>query len=92
MDANGVVTLAGRTSSTNYPTTRGAYDTTHNGLSDVFVSRLDPSKSGAAQLLYSTYLGRNGVDFACAVSGDANGVVTLAGATSSPTFPTTTLY
>jgi hypothetical protein len=90
VDTNGVVTMAGDTESTDFPTTIGAYDTTHNGLSDAFISRLDPSKSGAAQLLYSTYLGRNGVDFARAVSVDASGVVTLAGATSSPTFPTTT--
>ena len=45
VDASGVVTVGGRTSSTNFPTTSGAYDTSYNGGTspldgDVLVSRL----------------------------------------------------
>jgi hypothetical protein len=88
VDANGVVTVAGYIGSINFPTTRGAYDTTHNGGSDVFVSRFDPRKTGAAQLIYSTFLGGTSYDFAWALAVDASGVVTVAGQTDAD-FPTT---
>jgi hypothetical protein len=35
--------VTGLTSSANFPTTPGAFDATHNGGSDVFVSALDLS-------------------------------------------------
>jgi hypothetical protein len=94
VDANGVMTVTGVTFSTDFPTTRGAYDTTHNGPflplgTDAFVSRLDPSKAGTAQLVYSTFLGGVGRDATSALSVDASGVVTVAGGTSSTDFPTT---
>jgi hypothetical protein len=90
VDASGVVTLAGVTDSSNFPTTRGAYDTIFNGSPDnVFVSRLDPRKSGSAQLVYSTFLGGTGPDEPWGLSVDARGVVTLAGRTWSAGFPTT---
>ncbi|MEE9127890.1 MAG: hypothetical protein V3U11_12190, partial [Planctomycetota bacterium] len=51
VDASGVVTVAGFTDSTDFPTTGGAYDTIYNGgttqpklfdpVGDIFVSRLD---------------------------------------------------
>ena len=34
--------MAGYTDSSNFPTTAGAYDTTHNGGRDGFVARLEP--------------------------------------------------
>jgi hypothetical protein len=90
VDANGVVTVAGDSYSTNFPTTPGAYDTTHNGAQDAFVSRLDPRKTGAAQLLYSTYLGGVWRDYARGLHVDGDGVVTMAGgSTSYQGFPTT---
>ena len=90
VDATGVMTVLGRTNSTNYPTTSGAYDTTHNGGADVFVTRLDPSENGAGQLLYSTSPGgKSSENESLGLSVDANGVVTLGGATYSVDFPTT---
>ena len=89
VDASGVVTVAGETLSTNFPTTSGAYDTTHNGIWEAFISRLDPQKTGTAQLVYSTFLGGRSGDFATALSVDASGVVTVAGYTASTNFPTT---
>ncbi|MHC4896955.1 MAG: DUF7948 domain-containing protein [Planctomycetota bacterium] len=90
VDAAGVVILAGYTSSTNYPTTTGAYNTASNGSWDAIVSRLDPSKTGTAQLLYSSYLGGSLNDYGVSLAVDASGAVTIAGYTRSTDFPTTT--
>lgn len=50
--------LGGRTFSLNYPTVL-AYDATHNGSSDMIVTRLS---STGSTLLYSTYIGGTGFD------------------------------
>src|SRR5690606_11914989 len=51
----GGATVTGSTGSTDFPTTPGAYDTTHNGgIVDAFVARLS---SDGATLLWSTFLG-----------------------------------
>ena len=89
VDAAGVVTIVGSTTSANYPTTTGAYSTTKGPAEEAFVTQLDPSQSGAAQLVYSTFLGGSGDDRAQAVSVAANGVITVAGSTTSASFPTT---
>ena len=52
--------MTGVTGSADFPTTPGAFDTTYNGGSDAFVTKLNPS--GAA-LVYSTYLGGSGWDY-----------------------------
>ena len=46
------------THSANFPTTAGAFDTTFNGGGDAFVTKLN---AAGAALVYSTYLGGNGV-------------------------------
>jgi hypothetical protein len=92
VDGAGVVTIAGVTSSSDLPTTAGAFSTSYGGgASDHFVARLDPSQSGAAELLYSTYLGGSGDEGSDAPSFEvaANGDVTIGGATASTDFPTT---
>lgn len=54
LDESGNVVVAGHTTSTDFPTTPGAFQTQNAGLYDVFVSRL--SEDGA-RLLSSTYAG-----------------------------------
>ena len=89
VDDSGVVSVFGHTNSTNFPTTTGAFDKTHNGKNDLFVCQLDPSKSGASQLAYSTYLGGSEFDEPFAIATGAGGVITVAGHTFSLNFPVT---
>ncbi len=89
LDAQGAATVAGRTSSTDFPTTPGAFDTSYNGgpfAGDAFVARLSPT---GASLVYSTFLGGAGDEMAYALALDAQGAATVAGYTWSSAFPTT---
>ncbi len=86
LDAQGNVYVAGETSSTDFPTTLGAYDRTYNGgSSDVFVSRLSGDLNS---LLASTFLGGSAWDSATALVLDGQGNVYVAGETGSADFPT----
>lgn len=80
------VVVAGRTASTDFPTSTGAYTSTLSGSYDAFISRLDENLQ---TLVASTYLGGNGIDAARAVTVTATGDVYVAGYTESSDFPTT---
>ncbi len=88
----GNIFLAGTASSNNFPTTVGAFDTTHGSASDAFVAKLNPSLT---TLLASTLLGDDGSaecsagEGATAIAIDGTGNVYVAGGTSSKTFPVT---
>ncbi|HZN37765.1 MAG TPA: Ig-like domain-containing protein [Planctomycetota bacterium] len=86
IDATGAPTVAGWTSSTGFPTTAGAFDTTYNGGQDGFVARL----TTGGGLVYSTFLGGTAFDNALGVAVDAAGAATVVGTTSSQNYPTTT--
>jgi hypothetical protein len=62
VDGSGNAYVAGYTSSTDFPTTAGAFHTRNAGGQDVFVAKLNPASSGSASLVYSTYLGGTGLD------------------------------
>ena len=80
--------VTGGTRSPDFPTTSGAFDTTHNGLDDAFVTKLNASGSALA---YSTYLGGgNADDEGQGIAVDGSGRAYVTGNTSSPDFPTTT--
>ena len=70
----------------DYPTTAGAFDTTHGAGQDAFVTKLAAS---GASLVYSTYLGGALHDHAHAIAVDASGVAYVAGDTESADYPTT---
>jgi hypothetical protein len=88
VDAAGDAHVTGRTGSTNFPTSVGAYDTSFNGVNDAFVTKLNPT--GTAPLIYSTYLGGGGDDQGFGLAIDATGAVYATGLTGSADFPTTT--
>ena len=84
---NGKIYVTGYTPGTDFPSV-GAYQTPA-GNDDVYISIIDPTQSGAASLLYSTYFGGTGNDVARSIAVDANGVVYVCGYTDSSNFPTT---
>jgi hypothetical protein len=95
VDSSGNAYVTGFTRSGNFPITEGALQTSYAGgknwsadfpfhFGDAFVTKLDAS--GA--LVYSTYLGGTGTDWAMAIAVDAAGNAHVVGATSSADFPT----
>ena len=88
VDGAGSAYLTGETTSSPFPTTAGAFDTTFGGVREAFVSKLNPTASGAASLVYSTYLGGTTADRGLGVSVDSSGAVCVAGSTASANFPT----
>ncbi len=87
VDSGGDAYVTGYTYSTNFPTTAGAYQTIHgSGPSSAFVTKLNPA---GTVLLYSTYLGGNGVDASSGIVVDSSGFAYVTGTTSSIDFPTT---
>jgi uncharacterized protein (TIGR03437 family) len=91
VDSTGNAYVAGATSSSNFPVTTGAFQTTYAGPAadptdpdgDAFVSKFSP----LGAVVWSTYLGGSQADVAYAIALDAAGNVYIAGTTESPDFP-----
>ncbi|MBN2572812.1 MAG: SBBP repeat-containing protein [Ignavibacteriales bacterium] len=78
--------IFGQTASTNYPVTSDAYDPTHNGGLDIFVTKLN---SIGSNLVYSTFIGGTYDDWEGSIDIDNDGNVYLTGCTASSNYPTT---
>ncbi len=89
LDSSGSFYCSGWTKSTGQFPVVGPYQSTNNGLSDIFVARF--SSSGST-LLYATYLGGVLTDDARGIEVDADGGAYLAGYTGSSDFPTRNAY
>jgi beta-propeller repeat-containing protein len=86
VDAAGNLFIAGSTSSTDFPTTAGAFDTSQNGAFDVFLTKLNAAGSG---LVFSTFLGGSGFDSAGGLALDSAGNSYVSGGAGSVDFPST---
>lgn len=87
--SSGIITVAGQTFSSDYPTTKGVYQPKFGGGSDAFITKLDPTGS---KLIWSTYFGGGGaksLEECRALDVDAQGNVVIAGDArgSMPTTP-----
>jgi hypothetical protein len=86
VDKFGNAYITGYTTSPDFPTTFGAFDTVYHGYEDVFVSKLN---ANGTALVYSTYWGGSDYDWGDAIAIDPAGNAYLAGFTTSPDYPTT---
>jgi uncharacterized repeat protein (TIGR01451 family) len=93
LDTNGNIYLTGYTQATDFPT-QNAFQPAcalNNGacFGNAFVTKLDPSQSGAASLVYSTYLGGAELTYGQGIALDASGASYVVGTTGATDFPVT---
>jgi hypothetical protein len=89
IDPLGNIYIVGQTTSTDFPTTLGAYDRIYNGsggLYDGFITKFAPN---GASLIYSTYIGGTSTDCVNGIAVDAFGCAIITGVTGSSNFPCT---
>ena len=84
-ERSGGVYVAGDTESNNFPKTAGAFDQTHNGARDGFITKLN----GNGGLSYSTFVGSTSDDWLTDVAVDSAGRAHAVGNTTSANYPKT---
>ncbi len=82
LDNNNNIYISGYTLSNNFPT-QNALNSTLNGRSDLFISKLSPT---ADELLYSTYFGGSGDESQSNIAVDSAGSLYMTGLTYSTDF------
>ncbi|MDA8173816.1 MAG: SBBP repeat-containing protein [Nitrospiraceae bacterium] len=83
VDAAGNAFVTGTATSSNFPITPGARQTTLAGGSNAFLAKFSP----AGQLVFSTYHGGTAIDSGNAVALDSSGNAYVTGSTTSSNFP-----
>jgi hypothetical protein len=89
VDSSGCAYVLGGGGSTDFPTTAGAFDTSHNdggSYWDIYLTKLNSAGSG---LVYSTFLGGDDEEWASSMTLDSAGNVYVYGGTNSADFPVT---
>ena len=84
LDSDGHAYITGDTRSTNFPTA-SPIQASLNGTQDAFVTKLN---AAGTALVYSTYLGGDGVDTAWGIALGTDGTAYIAGQSFSSDFPT----
>jgi len=92
VDSSGFIYVTGGTSilsRDDFPTTFGAFQRLFGGgMNDGFVTKFDPTQSGTATLVYSTFLGGAAMDRGNSIAVDSSGNAYVTGRTASTDFPT----
>ncbi len=86
VDGSGDAYVAGLTTSSDFPVSGGAYQTSLSGSQDAFVAEVNPAGSS---LTYGTYFGGSATTQASAVAVDRAGRAFFTGQTTSIDLPTT---
>jgi hypothetical protein len=84
VDASNNAYVCGVTISSNYDIVTGSFQSTNAGVWDVFVSKLN---AGGTALIYSTYVGGSGNDFAVSNAIDTENNIYITGYTDSGQYP-----
>lgn len=79
--------VASSSSSFDAPGPNDAFQKTNAGKTDVYVAKYHPEADGRATLLFFTWIGGTGDDFARAIAFGADGRVYITGVTDSTDFP-----
>ncbi|MCF8457022.1 MAG: T9SS type A sorting domain-containing protein [Bacteroidales bacterium] len=85
-DLNNNTIICGNVSGNDYPIISGAFDESHNGSIDCFISIINNSGDS---LLKSTFFGGSGSEACASISIDTLGDIAIAGTTSSLDLPCT---
>lgn len=85
LDGQGNVYTTGWTRSTDFPVRNAFQAGPAGGGADIYVTKLAPAGNA---LVYSTFVGGNGMDLAGGIAVDANGSAYVVGSSTSTLFPT----
>jgi hypothetical protein len=85
VDSTGAAYVTGLTEASDFPVVNALYPSL-NGGEDAFVSKFSPAGDA---LVYSTYLGGSGADYALGIAVDSGHNAYIAGSTQSSDFPVT---
>jgi uncharacterized repeat protein (TIGR01451 family) len=89
VDSSGSIYVTGGTKSdVDFPISPGAYQGFLVGQTEAYLTKIDPTQTGPASLVYSTYIGGSGTDRGTAVAVDSSGNAYVTGRTDSFDFPT----
>lgn len=86
LDTSNNAYITGFTSANNFPT-KNAFQPNSGSGDDGFVAKFNPSASGEASLIYSTYIGGAGTDQGNGIAVNSNGQAVVVGLTGSTNFP-----
>ena len=91
LDSNNQVIIGGYTYSTDFPL-KNALQNSLAGSSDGFLTKLNPSASGNASLVFSTFLGGTGMDSVYGLARDSGGNLYVAGDTANDELATSDAF